>query len=139
MASSTLTQSEDGQTETNDRLIGVTVHSYDHQNLKAMSDVSKTLLSQLEAFFVSYNKQRGKRFRIIGTGGPKKAVTFLKGGIRKYKAACRKLLSHWMAAPRSVCGGGSSGSAPNLLLLPRGYGTRLLLRTKIKSKAPHTT
>jgi inorganic pyrophosphatase len=84
------TQTEDGQTETNDRLIGVAIHSYDHQDLKAISDVSKTLLSQLEAFFVSYNKQRGKRFKIVDTGGPGKAVTFLKSGIRKYKNTHRK-------------------------------------------------
>src|SRR6266576_1343944 len=48
-------------------------------------DVSLTLLSQVEAFFVSYNKQRGKKFKITGTGGPKKAITFLKAGIKERK------------------------------------------------------
>src|SRR6202021_3531221 len=61
-------QIQDGKTETNDRLLGVAVHSYDHEDLESIDDVSKTLLSQVEEFFVSYNKQRGKKFRVTGTG-----------------------------------------------------------------------
>src|SRR5438034_7405504 len=37
-------QSEDGKTDNNDRLLGVAIHSYDHQDLKSISDVNKTLL-----------------------------------------------------------------------------------------------
>ena len=81
----TAKQTEDGKTEANDRLLGVAVHSYDHQDLESIEDVSKTLLDQLEAFFISYNKQRGKKFIITGTGGPKKAIKFLKAGIKAYK------------------------------------------------------
>jgi len=54
-------QTEDGKTESNDRLLGVAVHSYNHEGLETINDVSKTLLDQVEAFFVSYNKQRGKK------------------------------------------------------------------------------
>ncbi|HEY1755088.1 MAG TPA: inorganic diphosphatase [Bryobacteraceae bacterium] len=81
------TQTQAGKTETNDRLLGVAVHSYDHEHLKSIDDVSKTLLSQVEEFFVSYNKQRGKKFKITGTGGPKKALKFLKAGIQARKKA----------------------------------------------------
>ena len=80
-------QVEEGKKETNDRLLGVAIHSYDHEHLETIDDVSKTLLSQLEEFFVSYNKQRGKKFRITGTGGPRKAVKFLKAGIRQHKGS----------------------------------------------------
>jgi inorganic pyrophosphatase len=80
-------QTEDGEKETNDRLLGVAIHSYDHENIETIDDVSKTLLSQLEEFFVSYNKQRGKKFKITGTGGPKKAIKFLHEGIKKQKNA----------------------------------------------------
>ena len=79
-------QTEDGKTEANDRLLGVAIHSYDHQDLESIEDVSQTLLDQLEAFFISYNKQRGKKFRVTGTGGPKKAMRFLKGGMKAYLA-----------------------------------------------------
>src|SRR6266853_235458 len=78
-------QTEDGKTESNNRLLGVAVHSYDHQDLDSISDVNKTLLDQLEAFFISYNKQRGKKFKVTGTGGPKKAMRFLKTGIMAHK------------------------------------------------------
>jgi len=83
-------QIEDGKSERNDRLLGVAVHSYDHEDLKSIDDVSKTLLNQLEEFFVSYNRQRGKKFRITGTGGPKKALKFLKGGIRAHQNHSKK-------------------------------------------------
>ncbi len=83
----TAEQSQDGKKETNDRLLGVAIHSYDHEGLESIDDMSKTLLSQLEEFFVSYNKQRGKKFKVTGTGGPKKAIRFLKAGIRAHKAA----------------------------------------------------
>jgi inorganic pyrophosphatase len=52
--------------------------------------VSKTLLDQLEQFFISYNKQRGKKFKVTGTGGSKKALTFLKAGIQAHKKARKK-------------------------------------------------
>jgi inorganic pyrophosphatase len=78
-------QIEDGEKQSNDRLLGVAIHSYDHEDLKTIDDVSKTLLSQLEEFFISYNKQRGKKFKITGTGGPKKAIRFLKEGMKNQK------------------------------------------------------
>lgn len=78
-------QTQDGKTERNDRLLGVAVHSYDHEKLNNIEDVSKTLLDQVEAFFVSYNLQRGKKFNITGTGGPKKALKCLKVGMDQFE------------------------------------------------------
>ena len=75
-------QTQEGQTEKNSRILGAAIHSYEHENLITISDVSKTLLSQVEEFFVSYNKQRGKKFKITDTGGPKKALRYLKSGIK---------------------------------------------------------
>jgi inorganic pyrophosphatase len=86
----TAEQTQDGETETNDRLLGVAVHSYDHQDLQSIRDVSKTLLSQVEEFFVSYNKQRGKKFKITGTGGPNTAMKFLNTGIEEHKKSKKK-------------------------------------------------
>ena len=83
-------QTQDGKTERNDRLLGVAVHSYDHENLHSIDEMSKTLLSQVEQFFVSYNKQRGKKFAITGLRGPKKAIKHLKAGIEAHKNAVKK-------------------------------------------------
>lgn len=83
-------QSQGGKTESNDRLLGVAIHSYDHQDTESMSDLKKTLLDQLEEFFISYNKQRGKKFKVTGTGGRNKATTFLKAGMRARKKHRKK-------------------------------------------------
>lgn len=83
-------QTEDGKTESNDRLLGVAIHSYDHEDLDSIDNVSKTLLDQLEAFFISYNKQRGKKFKVKGTGGPGKAINFLKTGIKAHEKESKK-------------------------------------------------
>jgi hypothetical protein len=48
--------------------------------VKSIGDVSKTYLDQVEEFFVSYNKQRGKKFKVTGTGGPKKALAIARPG-----------------------------------------------------------
>jgi inorganic pyrophosphatase len=83
-------QAQGGKTESNDRLVGVAVHSYQHEGLGSVDDVSKTLIDQVEEFFVSYNKQRGKKFKITGLGGPKRAIKFLKAGIEAHKKAAKK-------------------------------------------------
>jgi inorganic pyrophosphatase len=82
-------QTENGETERNDRLLGVAMHSYEHQDIQTINDVNKTLLSQVEAFFVSYNKQRGKQFKVTGTGGPRKAIRFIKVGMKAHEQKAR--------------------------------------------------
>src|SRR6201994_2449244 len=41
-------QTQDGKTQSNDRLLGAAIHSYDHQDVESISDLNKTLLDQLE-------------------------------------------------------------------------------------------
>jgi len=65
--------------------LGVAIHSYAHEHLKSLKDISSTLLDQVEQFFVSYNKQRKKKFQINGLGGPEKAIKFLKVGSQAFK------------------------------------------------------
>jgi inorganic pyrophosphatase len=81
----TAEQTQDGETTHNDRLLGVAVQSYNHEGLASIDDVSKTILNQVEEFFISYNKQRGKKFTVTGTGGPKKGMQFIKSAIRAYE------------------------------------------------------
>jgi inorganic pyrophosphatase len=77
-------QTEDGKKEENDRLFAAAIHSYQHEDLRSITDVSQTLLSQVEAFFVSYNRQRGKHFKVIAVRGPKRAAKLLKAGMRAF-------------------------------------------------------
>ena len=83
-------QTEDGKKAKNDRLLGVSLHSYEYQNLTTIREVSPVLLSQVEAFFISYNRQRGKTFKVTGTGGPRKALAALSAGMRAHQKAQAK-------------------------------------------------
>jgi inorganic pyrophosphatase len=84
-------ESSDDGMERNDRLLGVAIHSYDHEGLETIDDVSSTLMSQVEEFFISYNKQRGKKFKILGTSGPRRAIKCIKDGMQAYKSKNKKL------------------------------------------------
>lgn len=44
----------------------------------------------MKEFFVSYNKQRGKKFKIRGMGGPKKAIKVLNAGIQAKKRTAKR-------------------------------------------------
>jgi len=44
----------------------------------------------VEAFFVSYNKQRGKEFKITRTAGPKAALKLIKAGVLLRKKKQKK-------------------------------------------------
>lgn len=56
------------------------MRSLEHKGLSSIEKVRKTLLSQVEQFFISYNEQRGKKFKVIGIGGPKTSSQVLEGG-----------------------------------------------------------
>ncbi|MBV8553356.1 MAG: inorganic diphosphatase [Acidobacteriaceae bacterium] len=73
-------QIEDGKRTTNDRLIGVAIHSYNHENLTSIDQIGKSLLGQVEEFFISYNKDRGKKFKVKACKGPRRASELLEAG-----------------------------------------------------------
>ena len=74
-----------GVSERNDRVLGAAIHSHQRAHLESITDLSSPLLSQVEHFFVSYNKQRGKKFQIEDVGGPKKAIKFVKTGMHAFR------------------------------------------------------
>jgi inorganic pyrophosphatase len=78
-------QTENGKTVENDRLLAVAVHSYSHEQVNSLDDLNKSMLSQVEEFFISYNKNRGKKFKVVNVGGPSKAVKRLEKAIKDYK------------------------------------------------------
>jgi inorganic pyrophosphatase len=76
-------QSEDGKTVRNDRLLGFAVMKETPTFLEAMELQEKTL-KEIEYFFVSYNKLYGKKFKILGKAGPKKALQLVKDAAETY-------------------------------------------------------
>lgn len=78
-------QIENGDRIRNDRVIGVAVHSYAHEDVHSTAEVSKSVLKQVEEFFVSYNKSRGKKFKVRGLHGPKRAAAAIEAGIAAFQ------------------------------------------------------
>jgi inorganic pyrophosphatase len=77
-------QTDDNKKIENDRLIAVATHSYSHEQVKSVDEVNKSMLSQVEEFFISYNKSRGKKFKVTNVGGPSKAVKRVQKAIKAY-------------------------------------------------------
>jgi inorganic pyrophosphatase len=71
-------QTEDGKTERNDRLIAVAAHSRDYLDVKSLDDLSSNMLKEIEQFFINYNKEKGKKFRVLRMRGPGQALKMLK-------------------------------------------------------------
>jgi inorganic pyrophosphatase len=78
-------QTQDGKTETNSRVLAVAIHSYSHENVTSVKQISQSVLNQVEQFFVSYNKLHGKKFRVTGRGGPKRALELIRNGIKAFE------------------------------------------------------
>jgi len=75
-------QTEDGQTERNDRLISVAAHSRDYSDIRNLDDLNRNMVKEIEQFFINYNKERGKKFRVLGTRGPKQALKLLERSLQ---------------------------------------------------------
>lgn len=71
-------QTEKGKTERNDRLIAVADHSRDYSEVKGLNDLNSNMLKEIEQFFVTYNKERGKKFKVLRMRGPGQALKMIK-------------------------------------------------------------
>jgi inorganic pyrophosphatase len=59
-------QSEAGGMERNDRLIAVAVKSRRHEGIRALRQLPRSFVVEIEHFFVSYNMVKGKAFTPCG-------------------------------------------------------------------------
>ncbi len=78
-------QTQDGKTESNCRLLAVSTHSYSHEHITSIKQVNTSVLDQVEGFFISYNKLRGKKFKVTGRSGPNRALIVVKNGIKAFQ------------------------------------------------------
>ena len=78
-------QVENGKTTKNDRLFAVSVHSYSHEDVTSFEQLPKSIVEQIEEFFISYNKSRGKKFKVDGCHGSKRAGELVEAGIKAFK------------------------------------------------------
>jgi len=68
---------KNGEKMRNDRLIGVPVVSELFKEVKKLNQLPDKILDELEAFFKNYNKQAGKKFKVISRLSPKKAYALI--------------------------------------------------------------
>ena len=66
------------ETTRNDRVIAVSSVSYNYSDVRSLNDLNENLLDEIEHFFVSYNESRGKKFKVLGRHGPKRALELVK-------------------------------------------------------------
>lgn len=78
-------QTEEGKTETNDRLIAVAANSRTHMDVKSLNDLNQTLIKEIEHFFVSYNEAKNKEFKLLGRFGAQRAKKLVEEGMSLYK------------------------------------------------------
>jgi inorganic pyrophosphatase len=75
-------QTEKGKTERNDRLIAVAAESRDYSDAKSLDDLNSNMLKEIEQFFITYNKEKGRKFRALGMRGPKHALKLVKKSLQ---------------------------------------------------------
>jgi len=78
-----LQQKEKGEVKRNDRLIAVFEGSLLYSEIKDLAHLNRTVLKQIEAFFVNYQKVRDIKVTILGSGGPDRARAILRRSRRK--------------------------------------------------------
>ena len=78
-------QEKNEKPEENARLVAVSEACRLFAEVKRLADLPESVVTQIEHFFVSYNKEDGKVFTPTGRHGPKRAMANLDTGRRKYR------------------------------------------------------
>jgi inorganic pyrophosphatase len=75
----------DGEWLRNDRLLAVATHAHTHQHISSLDDLRPHMVDEIEGFFTYYNQMKGREFRSLDRGGPKKARKLVHRGMEALK------------------------------------------------------
>jgi inorganic pyrophosphatase len=78
-----LEQQAEGKMTRNDRLIAVAQASLLYSEVRDLDGLNPTVLSQIEAFFVNYQKVRDIKVNILARRGPDRALELLRQSRKK--------------------------------------------------------
>lgn len=67
--------------ERNDRIVALSVHSVLFENIQTVKELNRHLVSQIENFFINYNRQEGKKFTPLGWSDATKAKKLIQVSI----------------------------------------------------------
>ena len=80
----------DGTAERNDRLVAISTKCRNHSDIRSLKDLDEHRVDEIQQFFVSYNRVRGKRFKVLSLGGPKKAESLARQAMKHSKNGTSK-------------------------------------------------
>lgn len=80
-------QKEKRKTIHNDRLIGVAETPVNRPDIHDIDELGDTRLSEIEHFFIAYNRAHGREFTPTGWLGPEAAEKLLGKALRKFASA----------------------------------------------------
>jgi inorganic pyrophosphatase len=78
-----LEQQDESAMKRNDRLIAVAQASLLYSEIKDLANLNHTVLKQIEAFFINYQKVRDIEVKILGSRGPQEALAILRRSQKK--------------------------------------------------------
>jgi inorganic pyrophosphatase len=79
-------QTENGETERNDRLIAIPLEAKSGKPSEgAIDHLEPSLVRNITKFFVAYNELQGRRFKTLGHAGPERAEVLIRVGISKFQ------------------------------------------------------
>jgi inorganic pyrophosphatase len=78
------TQTKDGAVMRNDRLLAVADKSHSYRRVNALADLDRSVLEEIERFFMFYNAQKGEKFTPLGRQGAKRAEALMRKGCREF-------------------------------------------------------
>jgi inorganic pyrophosphatase len=84
------TQMEQRRSIKNDRLLGIPVTSVNHPRARDIRDIPKDRLDALEQFFVAYNREQGRPFKLNGRQGAAAAIQAVREGFSKGNRSPRR-------------------------------------------------
>jgi inorganic pyrophosphatase len=79
-------QTENGETERNDRLIAIPLEAKSGKPSEGAIDrLEPGLVRKISKFFVAYNELQGKRFKPLRSAGPERAEALIRSGMSRFQ------------------------------------------------------
>jgi inorganic pyrophosphatase len=68
--------------ERNDRIVAIQEDAHSWEDVETLNDLGDQFCRELEEFFVNYHQLTGKKYRVLGTKGPRAVRKMIKAGAR---------------------------------------------------------
>jgi inorganic pyrophosphatase len=78
---------QNGDSNRNDRLIGVATRAHTHASVHRLEDLRPHMMDEIEHFFISYNQTKNKKFEPLRRRGPDGALAIVKEGLERKRGA----------------------------------------------------